>query len=126
MCQQATNAYLKLGDIAEAVNTCVYLNQWNTAIQLAETHHFKEIEKLLSRYGEYILKQDHKKEAIELYRKANYCQQSAKLLLQCAQDAIKNGSAPVPIKKLFVLGALEIERYHSIQRSLKNNVLFAN
>ena len=68
-----------------AINTCVYLNQWTTAIELAELHRFKEIEGLLSKYATYLLSQNKKWEAIELFRKANYCQKAAKLLFDvCA------------------------------------------
>ncbi|KAI8896383.1 WD repeat-containing protein 35-like protein [Globomyces pollinis-pini] len=121
--EPAFNAYMKIGDITSAVNACVYLNQWNTAVELAEIHHFKEIEGLLMKYATYILSRNKKKEAIELYRKANMCQKSAKILFELAHDAIKSHESPINIKKLFVLGALEVERYHSIQKSSKPNAL---
>jgi WD repeat-containing protein 35 len=64
------------------------LNQWNTAVELAEIHKFKEIKLVISKYSEYLLGQGKKWDAIQLYRKANYCQQSAKLLFQV--ESLKN------------------------------------
>jgi WD repeat-containing protein 35 len=82
MCQPAVNAYMKLGDVNSAINACITMNQWSTAIKLAETYNFKEIEEFLTRYAKHILSQNRKKEAVELFRKANYCQKSAKLLYE--------------------------------------------
>jgi WD repeat-containing protein 35 len=50
------------------------------AVDLAEVHRFKEIEPLLAKYASYLMEQQKRVSAIELYRKANYCQKSAKLL----------------------------------------------
>lgn len=116
---------MKLGDVSAAINACVVLNQWSTALTLAETHHFKEIEEFLSKYATHILSQNRKKEAVELFRKANYCQKSAKLLFEMAHDSIKTGQSPLTIKKFFVLGAMEVERHFSIQKSSRNNTTTA-
>jgi WD repeat-containing protein 35 len=113
---------MKLGDVQAAINTCVYLNQWNIAIELAETHRFKEIESVLKKYGEHILEQGRQKEAVLLYRKANFCQNSAKILFDIAKMAAVENKNPQAIKKLFVLGALEIERFRKVQKVGKNNV----
>ncbi|KAJ3259989.1 WD repeat-containing protein 35 [Boothiomyces macroporosus] len=118
---QAVNIFMKLGDVPQAINSCVHLNLWSTAIELAEKHKFKDIENILNKYASHILKSNKKKEAIELYRKANYCQKSALLIFEIAKEAVKNKESALDIKKLYVLGALEIERYHNIQKSSRNN-----
>jgi WD repeat-containing protein 35 len=118
---QAVSVYLKIGDIAEAVNTCIQLNQWSQAIDLAETHRFKEIQTLISRYAQHILSQNRIKEAVELYRKSNLCQESATLLFQMAKEAVEKKEDPLRIKKFFVLGALEVERFHALQKSNRQN-----
>jgi WD repeat-containing protein 35 len=82
LCDQAVSLYLKLGDISSAVNICVYLNQWNTAVELAEAHNFQGIQQVITKYAAYLLQQDRKCEAVQLYRKANYCQKSAQLLFK--------------------------------------------
>jgi WD repeat-containing protein 35 len=121
-CRQAVNALMKLGDVAGAVNACVYLNQWNLAIELAENHHVKDIEKILNNYAEHILSNGKRKEVVELYRKANLCQQAAKVLFDMAEFAAKANANPVIIKKLYVLGAREIERHHTMKKLSRNTV----
>lgn len=103
--------YLKIGDIAAAIKICVYLNEWNTAIELAESHKFNEIEHLLAKYATYLLGQKRDFEAIELYRKANYCKKSAHLLFAMAETAIAQGASPITIKQLYVFAALETDKY---------------
>ncbi|KAJ3116200.1 WD repeat-containing protein 35 [Nowakowskiella sp. JEL0407] len=119
MCEQAVSAFIKAGDVKSAVDICVKLNQWNLAIELAEIHNFKEIEGLLSKYANHLLQSDKKLEAVELYKKANLCQLSAQLLFELAEDAVKQGKPPMLIKKIYVLGALEVERYHNLTRVVK-------
>ncbi|KAI8908538.1 hypothetical protein EDD86DRAFT_191622, partial [Gorgonomyces haynaldii] len=117
LCEQAVTAYMKAGDISAAVNTCVVLNQWNTAVELARLHNFKEIQGLLQKYASYLTEQNRLWEAIELFRKANWCHKSAQLLFQMAKKGQDQHINPVTIKQLYVLGALEIERLHSVQKS---------
>ncbi|KAJ3413661.1 WD repeat-containing protein 35 [Chytridiales sp. JEL 0842] len=120
LCDQAVSAQIKIGDIKEAIDTCVHLNKWNTAIELAEMHKFKEIEPLLAKYATYLLDKNKRMSAVELYRKANYCEKSAKLLFDLANEAAKEGKTPLRTKKLFVLAALEVERYHEISKSQRS------
>jgi|TARA_B110000305_G_C19421509_1_gene631176 WD repeat-containing protein 35 len=44
LCDAATRAYLKMGDVKRAIDCCVLLNQWNQAVELAEQHNFLQIE----------------------------------------------------------------------------------
>lgn len=92
LAQPAVNAYMKLGDIGGAINACITLNQWGTAINLAETHQYKEIEQFLTKYGSQILSQNRQKEAVELFRKANYCLKSAKLMFRVRITIISDNS----------------------------------
>ena len=41
MCEEAVAVFCKSGFIQEAVNTCVYLNQWSLAVELAQKHQIK-------------------------------------------------------------------------------------
>jgi WD repeat-containing protein 35 len=82
MCEQAVSAFLKAGEPSRAVDTCVMLNEWSMAVQLATEHRIRNIEPLLNKYSDYLLEQKKLCEAIELFRKANYCAKSAKLLFQ--------------------------------------------
>jgi hypothetical protein len=40
-----------------------------------------------------------------------------------AKQAIQNKKNPLAIKKLYVLGALEVERHRKLQTASKNNVI---
>jgi WD repeat-containing protein 35 len=141
MCKQAVAAFGKAGQVKHAVDICVYLNQWDMAVELAEINKFPEIESLLAQYASYLLEQKRLTNAVELYRKANLCQKAAKILFevryrsvfataalgrsdlvmiqQLAQEKSKMNKSPIFIKKLYVLAALEIERYHSLHRQNK-------
>ncbi|KAJ3392142.1 WD repeat-containing protein 35 [Lobulomyces angularis] len=117
MCDQAVDCYLNAGDIKAAVDVCVHLNQWSRAIELAKLHKFKEIEALLANYANYLLDRNKVLNAIELYRKANYCQKSARLLFQLAKSTAKQNKSPLLVKKLYVLAAMEIEHYNHINKN---------
>ncbi|KAF3844600.1 hypothetical protein F7725_007763 [Dissostichus mawsoni] len=96
MCEQAVKAYLKCSQPKAAVDTCVHLNQWNEAVELARTHNMKEIKSLLSKYASHLLEKSKTLEVVELYRKAHYFLDAAKLMF----------------KKLYVLAAHLVESYH--------------
>ncbi|KAJ3193848.1 WD repeat-containing protein 35 [Irineochytrium annulatum] len=123
LCDQAVTAFLKANDVKSAIDTCVHLNKWNTAVELAEAHKFQGIEALLATYASYLLEKQKIMSAIELYRKANYCQKSARLLYELAEEAAKTGKNSLKVKKFYVLAALEVERYHQLNKQHKGNRL---
>ncbi|XP_077990221.1 WD repeat-containing protein 35-like isoform X1 [Glandiceps talaboti] len=112
MCEQAVQAYLKNNKVKEAIDCCVYLNQWNQAVDLAKTHNVKEIDSLLAKYATHLLDKDKKLQAIELYRKANHYLEAAKLMFKIGDDYAKKKNKPLRTKKIYVLAALLIEQYH--------------
>jgi len=65
-----------------AVDTCVNLNQWDQAIDLAKKLKLPEIGNLLAKYATHLLAKGGLLEAVELYRKANHYLEAAKLLYQ--------------------------------------------
>jgi WD repeat-containing protein 35 len=109
--EQAISAYLKAGDIKGAIDCCVLLNQWDRAVELAEQHNFSQIEGLLSKYASHLLATQKPMQAIELYRKAGRHIESANLLSDLAKEAAASKVNPMRAKKLYVLAALEVERY---------------
>ncbi|KAJ3081113.1 WD repeat-containing protein 35, partial [Rhizoclosmatium hyalinum] len=119
LCDQAVSAYIKAGDVKSAIDTCVQLNRWNMAVDLAEAHRFQGIESLLATYAAQLLEKNKIVTAIELYRKANYCQKSARLLYDLAEQSAKENKNPLHTKKFHVLAALEVERYHQLTKSRK-------
>mmetsp|Transcript_9052 Transcript_9052/g.14851 ORF Transcript_9052/g.14851 Transcript_9052/m.14851 type:complete len:1200 (+) Transcript_9052:114-3713(+) len=111
ICEHAVDAFLKAGNIKAAIDCCVLLNQWDRAVGLAEENDFQQIEGLLSKYASYLLEKNKALQAIELYRKANRHMEAAKLLVQLAKEAIGTKVNPLRAKKLYVLAALEMERF---------------
>ncbi|KAF4016576.1 hypothetical protein G4228_007779, partial [Cervus hanglu yarkandensis] len=112
MCEQAVTAFLKCNQPKAAVDTCVHLNQWNKAVELAKSHNMKEIGSLLAKYASHLLEKNKILDAIELYRKANYFYDAAKLMFKIADEEAKKRTKPLRVKKLYVLSALLIEQYH--------------
>merc|ERR1740117_788180 len=118
LCEQAVAAYLRHGNtttldgVKTAVDTCVLLNQWDLAVNLAQQQNFQQIEGLLAKYAQHLLDKNKKIEAVKLYKKANRHTEAAKMLSQMAREmpggAQKN---PERIKKLYLLAALEVEKY---------------
>lgn len=109
--EAAVNAFLKAGDVKAAVDCCVLLNQWDQAVELAETHEFPQIEGLLGKYASHLLSTGKMLAAIELYRKANKATDSAMLLAKMALEVVESKVKPLRAKRLYVLAALEVERH---------------
>ncbi|XP_009079467.1 PREDICTED: WD repeat-containing protein 35-like, partial [Acanthisitta chloris] len=112
MCEQAVSAFLKCNRPKDAVDTCVHLNQWNKAVELAKNHNMKEIGSLLARYASHLLEKNKIFDAIELYRKASYFFEAAKLMFKIADEESNKRTKPLRVKKLYVLSALLMEQYH--------------
>merc|ERR1712072_829717 len=110
----AVQAYLRCGDVKTAVDTCVLLNHWDLAVDLAQQQNFQQIEGLLAKYAQHLLDKNKKIEAVQLYRKAHRHTEAAKLLSQMARE-VPGGAQKNPdrIKKLYLLAALEVEKYKS-------------
>lgn len=68
-----------------AIDTCVALNQWHEAVELAKQHNVTEISALLARYASHLLEKGNRLQAIELYRKADKLLDAAKLLYEVWQ-----------------------------------------
>lgn len=54
-------------------------------MELAKNHNMKEIGSLLARYASHLLEKNKILDAIELYRKANYFFEAAKLMFKVSQ-----------------------------------------
>ena len=89
MCECAVEAYLRINEVKKAIDSCILLNDWNQAVELAEKHNFLQIEGLLTRYANQLLEKKKIMQAIELYRKANRNHESAKLLSQFSDELRK-------------------------------------
>lgn len=114
LCEQAVAAFTRHGDVKTAVDTCVMLNQWDLAVNLAQQQNFQQIEGLLAKYAQHLLDKNKRIEAVQLYRKANRHTEAAKLLAALAKE-LPGGAQTHPdrIKKLHLLAAIEVEKYKS-------------
>ncbi|KAK7794863.1 hypothetical protein R5R35_002889 [Gryllus longicercus] len=120
MCSQAVTAYIKGGQVKLAVDTCVNLNQWDQAVDLAKQYKLPEIGNLLSKYAEYLMSKGKILEAVELYRKANHFLDAAKLLFELAKSEGRKTNKLLKMKKLYVLAALLVEEH---QQQMKQQTL---
>lgn len=111
--ENAVKSYLRAGDTETAVNTCVELNQWDKAVNLAEKYNFPKIEGLLTQYANHLVEKGQLPEAIQLYQKANRNTDAAKLISQLAKKAGVINKEPGVAKKLYVMAAVEIEKFRS-------------
>ena len=71
---------IQCNQVKSAIDTCVSLNQWHEAVELAKAHNVTEISALLARYASHLLEKGKRLQAIELYRKADKRIEAAKLL----------------------------------------------
>lgn len=111
MYTEAVDCYLRSGQPKAAVDCCVQLNRWDTAIELAERHDFPQVEGLLTKYASGLVLKGRQLEAVELYRRANRPTEAALLIGEIADKAANEDVKPSLAKKLHVLAALEIERH---------------
>jgi len=110
LCAEAVTAFIKLGDVKAAIDTCITLNHWDLAIELTEKHASgTQAEPLLAQYANHLLQKGQVFQAIELYRKAGKHMESARLLAKEASSA--GQETPLICKKLAVLSALEVEAH---------------
>ena len=113
------------------------MNKWDAGVDLAEHHDFRQIETLLSKYATHLLEKNKTLHAIELYRKASHHTEAAKLLfkvslykipylsLKLGKESGQKGNL-LRAKKLYVLGALEVEQYRRKLLEQKQNSSGAN
>lgn len=114
LCEQAVEAYDRCARHQDAVDTCVRLNQWDLAVDLARKHHVADVEAVFAKYASHLLDKGQTMEAIELYTKAKQHLEAARLFYTLAAEHRAN---PMRAKKLYVLGALQVEEYRLQSRS---------
>ena len=116
MGKQSVEAYLKCSKISSAIDTCVNLNQWHSAVELATRYNQPtQISSLLAKYAQHLLDENKILQAIELYRKANHFLEAARLLMDLAKEETAKRASPLRIKKLYVLAALLVEDHQVIK-----------
>ncbi len=77
---------MKFGDVKKAIDTCVLMNKWNLAVDLAEKNNFFQIEGLVTKFCNILIEKNKKMDLVELYRKAHKHTEAAKMLIKIAED----------------------------------------
>ena len=113
LCDEAVNCYLRYGDVKKAIDTCVLMNKWNLAVELAEKNNFFQIEGLVNKFGSILLEKGKKMDLVELYRKAHRHTDAAKILMKIAEDLKGLNASPITLKKIYTIAALEMESFKS-------------
>ena len=111
MCDEAVKAYIKHGNIQKALQTYIKNNKWEEAIGLSADNDFIYMEDLIKKFSDNFKKSGHKIDLVNLYKKANMSAEVYKHLIEVAEDMQKIKLSPLIIKKIYVLAALELERY---------------
>ena len=86
LCDEAVKCYLRFGDVKKAIDTCVLMNKWNLAVELAEKNNYLQIEGLVNKFSTVLIEKNKKMDLVELYRKAHKHTEAAKILIKIAED----------------------------------------
>lgn len=113
LCEEAVKCYLRYGDAKRAIDTCVMMNRWNLAVELAEKNNFFQIEALVNKFGSILMEKNKKMDLVELYRKAHRHTDAARILVKIAEDFKELKASPLTLKKIHVVAALEMESFKS-------------
>ena len=113
MCEEAVKAYIKRGNIKKAMETYIENNKWGEAVELSRKNDFYNMEQLTNKFSSEFIKNGRKLDLVELFSKANMKIKVNKYLNEIANDMRKIRASPLIIKKIYVLAALELEKYKS-------------
>ena len=113
MCHEAVIAYTKHGNIKKGIESYMNFNKWEEAIDLSAKNGFIYMQDLVDKFSDQFRLSGKKLDLINLYRKANMSVEVHKYLCEIAQDMRRLNLSPLIIKKIYVLAALELERYKS-------------
>jgi WD repeat-containing protein 35 len=108
-------AYKKYGDFKQAVNTCVNLRQWGTAVELAQKYKMPQVNALLNKHAQHLLMEGKLPEAVELQKKAGRYLDAARLLIKLGEQEIEKKSSNLRIKQLYILAGLLVENHLDTQ-----------
>ena len=111
MCHEAVIAFTKHGNIKKGIESYINCNKWEEAIDLSAKNNFLYMEQLVDKFSDQFRLSGKKLDLVNLYRKANMSVEVYKYLCEIAQDMRKLNLSPLLIKKIYVLAALELERY---------------
>ncbi|XP_022697490.1 WD repeat-containing protein 35-like [Varroa jacobsoni] len=105
MCDEAVHCFVNSDAHTRAMEVCIELNEWKTAIELARDHgQVADVSGLLAKYARQFIEKDNILSAVELYRRAGRFREAARLLNELARSDRVGGS--VLKKQIYVLAAM--------------------
>ena len=111
MCHEAVLAFTRHGNIKKGIESYINCNKWEEALDLSAKNGFIFMQDLVDKFSDQFRLSGKKLDLVNLYRKANMSVEVHKYLCEIAEDMRKLGVSPIKIKKIYVLAALELERY---------------
>ena len=127
MCNEAVTAFTKHGNIKKGIESYISCNRWEDALDLSAKNGFIYMQELVDKFSDQFRLSGKKLDLINLYRKANMSVEVYKYLCEIAQDMRRMGVSPIIVKKIYVLAALELEKYKSqINQQIYEEGLFNN
>lgn len=111
MCNEGTSAFVRGSDIKSAIDSCVYLNEWESAMALSQEFSVPNIDDFFEKYAKHLADEGKVWQSVHLYMRANMCDKSAKILFDLARKSVEEGKKPILSKQLYVLAALEMDKY---------------
>ena len=127
MCNEAVIAFTKHGNIKKGIESYISCNRWEDALDLSAKNGFIYMQELVDKFSDQFRLSGKKLDLINLYRKANMSVEVHKYLCEIAQDMRRMGVSPITVKKIYVLAALELEKYKSqINQQIYEEGLFNN
>ena len=111
MCHEAVVAFTKHGNIKKGIECYINSNKWEEAMDLSAKNGFIYMQDLVDKFSDQFRLSGKKLDLISMYRKANMSVEVYKYLCEIAQDMKRLNISPIIIKKIYVLAALELERY---------------
>lgn len=114
LCEQSVQCFLRCGQTADAVDTCIQLNNWDKAVSLSRTHNLQDVNVLMGKYVKELSESSERSlAAVQLYRRAGRFLDGARVVYRLAEDERKKAAPCLRLKKMYVLAALLIEEYHT-------------
>ncbi|KHJ97140.1 hypothetical protein OESDEN_02887 [Oesophagostomum dentatum] len=117
LCEQAVQCFLRCGQVANALQTCIQLNNWDKAVSLSRTHSLEDVNVLMGKYVEELSESNERSlAAVQLYRRARKYLDGARIVYRMAEDERKKAAPCLRLKKMYILAALLIEEYHQYNK----------
>ncbi|VDO33905.1 unnamed protein product [Haemonchus placei] len=107
------SCFLRCNQTADALDTCIQLNNWDKAVSLSRTHNLQDVNVLMGKYVKELSESSERSlAAVQLYRRAGRFLDGARVVYRLAEEERKKAATCLRLKKMYVLAALLIEEYH--------------